>query len=732
MRFAQPLWLLAGLTVIAAIIWIYFRLDRRQRAALAEFASSHLLAKLTASFSPGRRLLKRALFVTALAFTFVALARPQFGFHWEEEKQRGIDILFAIDTSKSMLTQDVTPDRLTRAKMAITDLVRKLDGDRVGLIAFAGDAFLQAPLTLDYNAFEDSLDSIDTATIPRGGTDISSAIQEADAAFNKESKTKKILVLVTDGEDLEAKGIDAAKAAAADGLTIYTVGVGTASGGLIPVPGSSGGTDFVKDDSGQFVKSHLDESTLSQIAQATGGIYAPLGQHGEGLQTIYENTLAQLPKQELSSKSEKVFEDRYQWPLAAALGCLLASLMIGTRRSRKSTERMVRNMPAATVAVVALLVFAPGAQASPQSAEQSYKKGDYSDAEKQYETAVEAAPGTAPLQYNMGDSAYKTGEFDKALPAFQKALNTDDLPVQEQAYYNMGNTQYRLGQKSEKSSPQDTMKTWQSAVDSYDAALKLQPDDTDAKFNRDFVEKKLQQLQKQNPQQKKQDQKDQKQDQKQDQKRDQKNQQQNQQNQQNQQQQNSPQNQNQQQQQNQNQNQQQNQPNQSQNQQGQQNQNQQPQQQPGSPGQQDQQANQQQQNPSQGQQNQPNQQNQKPSDSQQNTAQNGDQQKQQGQQGQQPQGQDQQQGQQQKDQQSMAQAGLKPAGQRGQTVPDKDQSKPAQGQPAQAVAASPDQLSKEEARELLNSLKGEEHILPVTADSRNMGHPKDQPALKDW
>src|SRR5277367_2641946 len=286
MKFAEPIWLIAGLAAVAILFWLFRRFDARQRAALAEFASSHLLARLTGSFSPGRRRVKRVLFATAIAFTFVALARPQLGYHWDEEKQRGIDILFAIDTSKSMLTQDVAPDRMTRAKLAITDFVNKLESDRVGLIAFAGDTFLQAPLTLDYDAFGESLDAIDTSTIPRGGTDISSAIQEAQVAFGDGTKNRKILVLITDGEDLEAKGIDAARDAAKDGLTIYTVGVGSPAGGLIPVPGTNGGTDFVKDASGQFVKSHLDESTLTQIAQETGGLYEPLGQHGEGLQAI--------------------------------------------------------------------------------------------------------------------------------------------------------------------------------------------------------------------------------------------------------------------------------------------------------------------------------------------------------------------------------------------------------------------------------------------------------------
>jgi Ca-activated chloride channel homolog len=696
MKFAEPIWLFAGLAVIAALLGLYRRFDLRQRAALAEFASHHLLAKLTASFSPGRRQVKRALFAAAIALAFVALARPQWGYHWEEQKRRGIDILFAIDTSKSMLTQDVNPDRLTRAKLAITDLVNKLDGDRVGLIAFAGDAFLQAPLTLDYNAFQESLDAVDIGIVPRGGTDISSAIQEAQAALGPETKNRKILVLVTDGEDLEAKGIDAARAAAKDGLTIYTVGVGTAAGGLIPIPGTDGGTDFLKDDSGQFVKSHLDESTLKQIAQVTGGLYEPLGQQGQGLQTLYDQALALLPKQDLASRTQKVYDERFQWPLALGLACLLASTLIGTRRGeRKRASRPQKALrTASTMGVLALTALASSAQASPQSAEQAYKKGDFATAEKQYEQAAEQHPETAPLQFNLGASAYKTGAYDTALPAFQKALDTDQLPVQQQAYYDIGNTQYRLGQKTEKSSPQETIKTWQGAIQSYDSALKLKPDDADAKFNRDFVQKKLDQLQKQQPQQQ------QKQDQ---QKQDQQNQQQDQQNQ---------------------------------------------QQQSGSPqNQQNNQANQQnQQNQSQG--SQANQPDQKQSGSPQNQAQNGNQQNQNGQQGQpkdQPSGQQQTTGNQDQkspangqDQQKanggdqnsqLAQNNAKPA---GPTVPDKDQSKP-QSSENVATTDKPGEMTAQEAKDLLNSMKNGEHVLSATADARNAGnHSPDEQPLKDW
>ena len=744
MKFAEPTWLFVGLLVIAGLVFIYRLLDARQRAALAEFASSHLLAKLTASFSPARRMLKRGLFLAAITCIFVALARPQWGFHWVDQKERGIDLFFAIDTSKSMLTQDVNPDRLTRAKMAITDFVRKLDGDRVGLIAFAGEGFLQAPLTLDYDAFQDTLDSIDVNTIPRGGTDIASAITEAQAASAQEGNNKKILILVTDGEDLQGQGIEAAKAAAKDGMVIYTVGVGTAAGGLIPVPNGNG-SDFVKDDSGQFVKSHLDENTLTQIAQVTGGMYQPLGQQGQGLGVIYDKAIASMPKHDLAARRERVYEERYQWPLSAGLVLLLASLLIGTRRRTAAQAKPVapvRVPKRVAVAVLAVLAIPAVAQASPQSAESAYKKGDYNKAETQYQDAAAQHPDVAPLQYDLGASAYKSGEFDTALPAFQKALGTDDPALQQQSYYNIGNTQYRIGQKTEKSSPQDTIKQWQQAVQAYDGALKLKPDDGDAKFNRDFVQKKLDELQKQQQQQQQQDQKNQQD--KQD-----KNQQQNQQNQ------------NQQQQQDKNQ-QDKNQQNQQQGQSQQQNQDQQQQnqQQSGSKGGQGSQQDQQQQSNGQnqaqnGQQNQKGQQQQNGQQQQPQTAdnkqgqdksQNGQQQQQQQTAGNQKQDQDKgQNGQQQQqtagnqqqdqqkgnggDQQQQTAQGNK-GGATGQAAAAGDKDKQAGDQTADAALPA-GELTKEQAKDLLNSLKGEEHILPVTADARS-AKPQDQTVLKDW
>ena len=214
MQFAQPIWLIAGAIACALLVWQYRRFDLAQRAALAKFAAARLLHKLTSSISAPRRRWKRGLFTIGVGLLFMALARPQAGFEWQETHRKGLELLFAVDTSKSMLAQDVKPDRLTRAKLAVTDLVAKLNGDGVGLVAFAGNAFLQCPVTLDYDAFRESLDALDTNTIPRGGTDIAAAIHESEAVFKTRSAAEKILVLITDGEDLGGEGISAAQEAA--------------------------------------------------------------------------------------------------------------------------------------------------------------------------------------------------------------------------------------------------------------------------------------------------------------------------------------------------------------------------------------------------------------------------------------------------------------------------------------------------------------------------------------
>jgi Ca-activated chloride channel homolog len=521
--FSHPGWLPAGLIACLCLLWMWRRYDARQHVALARFISAHLRGQLTQSVSIGRRRAQRGLLLAALALLFVALAGPLVGYRWELISRRGNEIIFAVDTSRSMSTPDVKPDRLTRAKLAIDDFTNELDGDAVGLVAFAGSAFLVCPITLDYGAFHESLSAVDINTIPRGGTDITSAIREAQAALRRRPGSDKILILVTDGEDLEGDALVAAQTAARqDGLKIYTIGVGTPQGDLIPVPANQGG-GFVKDDSGAFVKSKLDEPALKAIAAATGGLYAPLGAQGQGFETIYKAGLAPMLKHDVASRRQKIYTERYQWPLAGSLGLLLSSLLIGNRRRVRGRRRIPASesrVPAAATptaldatvvsgAILLLLSLLPAgaARASTTSAEDAYQKGDFATAEREYAAAAKRDPKKPVLQFNAGTAAYRAGQYPQAAQAFQESISrapsgdAKRLADQEDAYYNLGNTLYRTGQKTEESSPQQTMQTWKQAVKAYETALQLRPDDADSKFNRDFVKRKIHDLdQKQPPQ----------------------------------------------------------------------------------------------------------------------------------------------------------------------------------------------------------------------------------------
>jgi len=502
MQFAHPIWLLAGVAACGILALSFYFFQKKSTAALQKFASGHLLEKLTLGVSTRKRIIKRVILVLAVAAIFVALARPQMGFQWKEVKRKGIDILMAVDTSRSMLAEDVKPNRLERSKFGIMDFVAKLGGDRVGLLPFAGTAFLMCPLTLDYDAFRNSLEALDTEIIPQGGTDLANAIYEAEAAFQNDAN-HKILVLVTDGEDLEGAAISAATEAAERGLTIYTVGVGTPSGELIPL--TTGGKDgvFVKDETGQPVKSRLDETMLQKIAEVTGGRYEPLGQQAEGLETIYREKLSLVPKQDLAERMQRVPIERFQWPLMLALILLLAEFAISDRkRSRKNfpviktAYRRIRRDKACLVSTVLvllaiLLLGFRGAHASPGGAEAAYKAGDYGLAVETYRSETQKAPENPQLQFNLGTAAYKGKRYPEALAAFGQALNVQDIALQNQSYYNTGNTLYRQGEETEKQNPKQTIQHWEASIQAYDNALKLKPEDQDAEFNKEFVKKRL-------------------------------------------------------------------------------------------------------------------------------------------------------------------------------------------------------------------------------------------------
>src|ERR1019366_1000617 len=265
MRFEQPqiFWLLLVIPPVLALFFWWG--ERVRRKLLTQFVESRLLASLTVGLSLTRRKIRYALVLLAVALLVVTIARPQGGFDLQEVAQRGLDIVVAVDTSKSMLATDIAPNRLSRAKLAALELMQKATTDRLGLVAFAGDAFLECPLTIDNTAFQQSVQALDVNTIPQGGTALAVAINTALAAF-KEGNHHKVLVLFTDGEDNDTGALEAAQDTAKAGLKIFTVGIGTEKGELVRVAEANGNSDYVRDEQGNVVKSHLNEALLQQIA----------------------------------------------------------------------------------------------------------------------------------------------------------------------------------------------------------------------------------------------------------------------------------------------------------------------------------------------------------------------------------------------------------------------------------------------------------------------------------
>jgi Ca-activated chloride channel homolog len=336
-HFAEPRWLWLAALAPVALFLLQRYAGRARKRQVALFAAPELLANLLRSHSPARRALKNLMLLLCITGMALALARPQWGETAEVSRALGEDIMFVLDCSKSMLSTDVRPNRLGRAKFAILDFVQRHGRGRVGLVAFAGQAFLQCPLTFDYDAFRDSLLAVDERTIPVPGTELGRALDESVLAMEKNDR-RKVMVLVTDGEDLEKSGIKTAQALAEKGIVVYTVGVGTAAGSSIQIVNEQGVSDYVRDAKGNVVTSELDEATLTAIAQATHGAYHPLGALGEGLNQV-RHLVENSANTTDYSRLRKLGMDRFQVPVAAAIILLVAESLVGTRRKlRQNTN----------------------------------------------------------------------------------------------------------------------------------------------------------------------------------------------------------------------------------------------------------------------------------------------------------------------------------------------------------------------------------------------------------
>lgn len=472
------LWLLLLVPALALFVW---RRERDRRAALEDFAEGRLVPRLTPDVDPRRRLAREALRLLALALLVVAIAEPRWGVHWEEVKREGVDVVIALDTSRSMLATDVRPNRLDRAKLAILDLVSKLRGDRVGLVAFAGTAFLECPLTLDYGAFGASLNSTSAGIIPRGGTNLAAAIDTSLTAFEARQGKYEALILITDGESTEGDYKEAAKRATEQGVRIYTVGIGTAEGELIPE--GAGGT-YVKDREGQVVKSRLDEQALQDIALASGGAYVHGAGASLGLEEIFDDHIAKMERRELQSTLQRRLESRFQMPLALALVLLLLEPMLGERKR------------AAVAALLLGLLASPPPASADQISEGNrlYHLHKYDEAAQQYGDALIDSPASPLLRFNLAAAQYKQGKFADAVASLQKVGVTGDGKLDARVAYNLGNSLYRLGESQASPKPEEAIKSYDAALAAYKRAMGADPGDANAKVNHEVVEHKLEEL----------------------------------------------------------------------------------------------------------------------------------------------------------------------------------------------------------------------------------------------
>ena len=496
MRFEHRELLWYSLALLAGLIGFFWWSWRKRRQLIAQFVQSRLLAHLTVGISGRRQKMRLVLLVAACGLLMVVLARPQWGFSYEEARQRGLDVIVGIDTSRSMLAADVAPNRLSRAKLAALDLKRLARTDRVGLIAFAGSAFLQCPLSFDDEAFRQNVNALDVNIIPQGGSALAEAIETGRAAFERKNDNHKVLVLFTDGEDNAGEALDAAKKAAEEGMRIFTVGVGTPNGELLRISDGKGRSDYIRDDQGNVVKSRLNEKLLRDISERSHGFYMLLA-GANTMELLYERGLSPLPKSDLGGRHIKKYHERYQWFLGLVIVLLLTEMFLPERKRVRRTEASAA--PVFARATVVLLLFGVAAQASPARGLKQYQAGEYQSALREYRNALKDKKDDPRLHFNAGTSAYQAQNYEKAIEYLNSALITPDLEMQQRAYYNRGNALYRLGEAT--SEPQEKVQRWEDAVSSFDSALKLNPNDADAKFNQELVKQKLEELKKQQQQQ---------------------------------------------------------------------------------------------------------------------------------------------------------------------------------------------------------------------------------------
>jgi len=490
--------ILLALLMLAGSVTSWFQRERM----LALFVSKERIKNLTAHMPAWEYWTRCTFVIGAVVLGCLALASPRWGYVLEKSNATSLDILIAVDTSRSMLAEDLAPNRMKRTQLAIQELLELGQGDRFGLIPFAGSAFLQCPLTVDQEALRQHVNLVNVDLIPEGGTNLGEAIKTAVESFgNHEEDSHKVLVLFSDGEDHDPNALAVAEEAAGKGLRIFTIGAGTSKGELIPVnycPSCESANtpkrnrcricntylsprqQFMRDKEGKAVRSQLNETMLEDIAEATGGFYLQLS-GARTMEVLYKNGLAPLPKSENNNAMVRRQKERYQWPLAGAVGLLLLEIF------RPQGPR-TRQKPAVAVLVFVLLTF-PTEGATLKQAQSNYRQGEYALAQQDYEELLRLNPGNPKFHYNAGTAAYQSGKHNEAAKHFRSSLRTSDLNLQHRAFYNLGNSHYRLGAQMQR--PEDQIPAWEEAAGHFEAASELIPQDNSSKRNLKFVRTKI-------------------------------------------------------------------------------------------------------------------------------------------------------------------------------------------------------------------------------------------------
>lgn len=499
-RFEDPiyLYLLVLIPVLAIIRFVGYR-SRRKR--LRAFGNPVLLKVLMPDVSRWRPIVKFWLLQAALALLIIMLARPQMGTRISHEKRTGIETLIAMDISNSMLAEDVTPSRIDRSKMIVENLVDKFSNDKIGLIVFAGDAFVQLPITSDYVSAKMFLSNIDPSMIATQGTDIAGAINMATHSFTQDTEVGKAIIVITDGEDHEGGALEAAKAAKAAGMRVYVLGVGSTQGSPIPIPGTG---DFMKDNTGNTVMSALNEQMCREVAQAGGGAFIHV-ENNSRAQDQLDAELDKLSKKEIDSTVYSDFDEQFMAFAILALLLLIAEVCI-----LESKNPLLKNVSLfgakKRAAVLLLLLVAMSASAQTdrmyiRQGNKQFRSGDFANAEVNYRKALEKNDRNPQAYYNLGNSLLAQNKDSAAVAEFEKASKIESDPLlKSQSFHNMG----VICQKHE---------MFGEAIEAYKQSLRLNPHDDETRYNLQLCKHQLKKQQNKKNQQQNQDKQDKKQNQ---------------------------------------------------------------------------------------------------------------------------------------------------------------------------------------------------------------------------